>query len=129
MLKKVLPGIASDWAQAIGSCLHQSSSCLANCGHSDAFRGLVAELGRPFAPKLATLICVLLPTALPGMLRSAVTAGAYRDAYMSLSAAAVFAPFVRLELLKWDPIFTGQAGAASLALLAAAFALQKGTLP
>ena len=58
-----------------------------------------------------------------------MTAGAYRDAYMSLSAAAVFAPFVRLELLKWDPIFTGQAGDASLALLAAAFALQKGTLP
>lgn len=41
-----------------------------------------------------------------------VSAGAYRDAYMSLSAAAVFAPYVRLELLQWDPIFTGQAGAA-----------------
>ena len=37
-------------------------------------------------------------------------AGAYRDAYMSLSAAAVFAPYVRLELLQWDPIFTGRAG-------------------
>ena len=30
---------------------------------------------------------------------------------MSLSAAAVFAPYVRLELLQWDPVFTGQAGA------------------
>ena len=29
---------------------------------------------------------------------------------MSLSAAAVFAPYVRLELLQWDPIFTGRAG-------------------
>ena len=45
-----------------------------------------------------------------GTLRHPATAGAYRDAYMSLSAAAVFAPFVRLELLHWDPIFTGQAG-------------------
>lgn len=44
------------------------------------------------------------------MLKGIATAGAYRDAYMSLSAAAVFAPFVRLELLNWDPIFTGQAG-------------------
>lgn len=43
-----------------------------------------------------------------------VSAGAYRDAYMSLSAAAVFAPYVRLELLQWDPIFTGQAGAAQV---------------
>ena len=31
---------------------------------------------------------------------------------MSLSAAAVFAPFVRLELLNWDPVFTGVAGIA-----------------
>ncbi|CAL8463414.1 g2948 [Coccomyxa elongata] len=34
----------------------------------------------------------------------------YRDAYMSLSAAAVFAPFVRAELLQWDPLFTGPVG-------------------
>ncbi|CAK0740516.1 hypothetical protein CVIRNUC_001256 [Coccomyxa viridis] len=40
----------------------------------------------------------------------ATQGGAYRDAYMSLSAAAVFAPYVRLELLQWDPIFTGRAG-------------------
>jgi hypothetical protein len=33
---------------------------------------------------------------------------------MSLNAAAVFAPYVRLELLQWDPIFTGQAGAAQV---------------
>ena len=38
-------------------------------------------------------------------------AGTYRDAYMSLSAAAVFAPFVRAELLQWDPLFTGPVGA------------------
>ncbi|XP_047321522.1 transcriptional repressor ILP1 [Impatiens glandulifera] len=28
----------------------------------------------------------------------------YRDAYMSLSAPSIFSPFVRLELLKWDPL-------------------------
>ena len=28
----------------------------------------------------------------------------YRDAYMSLSAPAIFSPYVRLELLKWDPL-------------------------
>jgi GC-rich sequence DNA-binding factor len=34
---------------------------------------------------------------------------AYQDAYMSLSAPAVFAPYVRLELLHWDPLY-GNAG-------------------
>ncbi|KAJ0983462.1 hypothetical protein J5N97_011717 [Dioscorea zingiberensis] len=29
----------------------------------------------------------------------------YRDAYMSLSAPAVFSPYVRLELLEWDPLY------------------------
>lgn len=29
----------------------------------------------------------------------------YRDAYMSLSAPAIFSPYVRLELLKWDPLY------------------------
>lgn len=29
----------------------------------------------------------------------------YRDAYVSLSALAVFSPYVRLELLKWDPLY------------------------
>ncbi|TVU44212.1 hypothetical protein EJB05_03648, partial [Eragrostis curvula] len=29
---------------------------------------------------------------------------AYRDAHVSLSAPAVFTPYVRLELLKWDPL-------------------------
>ncbi|KAJ6822569.1 transcriptional repressor ILP1-like [Iris pallida] len=29
----------------------------------------------------------------------------YRDAYMSLSAPNVFSPYVRLELLKWDPLY------------------------
>lgn len=37
--------------------------------------------------------------------------GAYRDAYMGLSAPVVFAPFVRLELLAWDPLFGPRAGA------------------
>lgn len=36
--------------------------------------------------------------------------GAYRDAYVSLSAPALFAPFVRLELLKWRPLHGGDAG-------------------
>lgn len=36
--------------------------------------------------------------------------GAYADAYMSLSVPAVLAPFVRLELLQWDPLFGGNAG-------------------
>eukprot|EP00250_Pteridium_aquilinum_P015662 c22686_g1_i1 orf=398-2479(+) len=31
---------------------------------------------------------------------------AYRDAYVSLSAPALFAPYVRLELLKWDPLYS-----------------------
>ena len=35
---------------------------------------------------------------------------AYADAYMSLSVPAVMAPFVRLELLQWDPLFGGSAG-------------------
>ncbi len=30
---------------------------------------------------------------------------AFRDAYMTVSSPAVFSPFVRLELLGWDPIF------------------------
>eukprot|EP00850_Spirogloea_muscicola_P018222 SM000164S02284 [mRNA] locus=s164:321624:323860:- [translate_table: standard] len=30
---------------------------------------------------------------------------AYRDAYCSLSAPALLAPYVRLELLRWDPLF------------------------
>ncbi|KAG1362742.1 transcriptional repressor ILP1 [Cocos nucifera] len=30
---------------------------------------------------------------------------AYRDAYVSLTAPAVFSPYVRLELLKWDPLY------------------------
>nr|XP_010906711.1 transcriptional repressor ILP1 [Elaeis guineensis] len=29
----------------------------------------------------------------------------YRDAYVSLTAPAVFSPYVRLELLKWDPLY------------------------
>ncbi|KAF8397793.1 hypothetical protein HHK36_016716 [Tetracentron sinense] len=29
----------------------------------------------------------------------------YRDAYMSLSVPAIFSPYVRLELLKWDPLY------------------------
>ncbi len=41
---------------------------------------------------------------------SMMLAGTYRDAYMSLSAAAVFAPFVRAELLQWDPLYAGPAG-------------------
>lgn len=28
----------------------------------------------------------------------------YRDAYMSLSVPVIFSPYVRLELLKWDPL-------------------------
>ncbi|XP_068648000.1 transcriptional repressor ILP1-like isoform X2 [Aristolochia californica] len=29
----------------------------------------------------------------------------YSDAYMSLSAPAIFSPYVRLELLRWDPLY------------------------
>lgn len=36
--------------------------------------------------------------------------GAYADAYMSLTVPAVMAPFVRLELLQWDPLLGGSAG-------------------
>lgn len=31
-------------------------------------------------------------------------ASSYRDAYISLSVPAIFSPYVRLELLKWDPL-------------------------
>lgn len=31
----------------------------------------------------------------------------YRDAYMSLSLPSIFSPYVRLELLKWDPLHKG----------------------
>lgn len=31
-------------------------------------------------------------------------ASTYRDAYMSLSVPAIFSPYVRLELLQWDPL-------------------------
>ncbi|CAI0415215.1 unnamed protein product [Linum tenue] len=31
-------------------------------------------------------------------------AASYRDAYMSLSVPAIFSPYVRLELLHWDPL-------------------------
>ncbi|CAN0877529.1 Transcriptional repressor ILP1 [Linum grandiflorum] len=31
-------------------------------------------------------------------------AASYRDAYMSLSIPAIFSPYVRLELLHWDPL-------------------------
>lgn len=31
-------------------------------------------------------------------------ASVYRDAYMSLSVPNIFSPYVRLELLKWDPL-------------------------
>ncbi|XP_074269635.1 transcriptional repressor ILP1 [Silene latifolia] len=31
-------------------------------------------------------------------------AGSYRDAYISLSIPSIFSPYVRLELLKWDPL-------------------------
>jgi len=36
--------------------------------------------------------------------------GAYADAYMNLSVPAVMAPFVRLELLRWDPLFGSSTG-------------------
>lgn len=32
---------------------------------------------------------------------------AYRDSYMGMSAPALFAPFVRLQLLKWEPLQGG----------------------
>ena len=39
---------------------------------------------------------------------------AFRDAYMTVSSPAVFSPFVRLELLSWDPVF-GASTAGALA--------------
>lgn len=35
---------------------------------------------------------------------------AYTDAYMSMNVAAVMAPFVRLELLQWDPVYGSTTG-------------------
>ena len=35
---------------------------------------------------------------------------AYRDAYVSMSAPALMAPFVRLQLLEWDPLHQAQPG-------------------
>ena len=37
---------------------------------------------------------------------------AYVDAYMSMNVAAVMAPFVRLELLQWDPVYGNSTGVA-----------------
>lgn len=34
-----------------------------------------------------------------------IYSSSYQDAYMSLSAPAIFSPYVRLELLKWDPLY------------------------
>ena len=31
----------------------------------------------------------------------------YKDAYMSLSLPLIFSPYVRLELLRWDPLHNG----------------------
>ena len=45
-------------------------------------------------------------------------AASYRDAHLSLSVPALLAPFVRLQLLQWDPLFGGQAGA-SLTMMSA----------
>ncbi|CAG9464870.1 unnamed protein product [Pedinophyceae sp. YPF-701] len=36
---------------------------------------------------------------------------AYRDAYLAMSAPALFAPFVRTELLRWDPLLGALRGA------------------
>lgn len=49
---------------------------------------------------------------------------AYADAYMSMNVAAVMAPFVRLELLQWDPIYgsnTGKQSASSVHSTSSAF--------
>lgn len=35
----------------------------------------------------------------------------YTNAYMHLSTPALFAPFVRLELLSWDPLYGAADGA------------------
>ncbi|KIY91297.1 hypothetical protein MNEG_16667, partial [Monoraphidium neglectum] len=35
--------------------------------------------------------------------------GEYSSAYVGDSAPALFAPFVRLELLRWDPLYGGDA--------------------
>ena len=38
----------------------------------------------------------------------------YRDAYVGLSAPALFAPFVRLQLLQWDPLLQQDSGERAL---------------
>lgn len=38
---------------------------------------------------------------------------AYRDAYVSMSAPALMAPFVRSQLLSWDPLHGSQPGVCS----------------
>lgn len=37
--------------------------------------------------------------------------GTYKDAYVSLTAPSVFAPFVRLELLAWSPLYPPEGAA------------------
>jgi GC-rich sequence DNA-binding factor len=39
---------------------------------------------------------------------------AYRDAYMPMSAPAIFAPFVRLDLLHWEVLFGRPASGGSI---------------
>ena len=34
----------------------------------------------------------------------------YNDAYMSVSLPAVLAPFVRVQLLQWDPVYGSSTG-------------------
>ena len=36
--------------------------------------------------------------------------GTFRDAYMGVSAPAIFAPFVRCQLIGWDPLYAPGGG-------------------
>lgn len=54
--------------------------------------------------------------------------GTYRDAYMSLSVPALLAPFVRLELLQWDPLVPGNGERLSTSPVLLAFSRLSGEL-
>lgn len=94
--------MALDWLRWIASSAHRRSPCVSFFSPPPAdpavFRDADDEFGSLAAVKRRLEEW------------KARQPGAYRDAYVSLSAPALFAPFVRLELLKWRPLHGGDAG-------------------
>ena len=73
------------------------------CGWQQAADGLLADASDEFGSV----------AAVKAQLESVKVnhADVYRDAYLGDSAPALFAPFVRLQLLVWDPLYAPGDGA------------------